>query len=128
MLLTVIIIYTSREASFARPLLHPIHPYNVLPSHSYIPAHMHAIRCCKQGCERTDLAHMKSSKEREKGTDYVNSTHLMYNNLWRMRIYFILFGARDLSNQQAKKLVSLLALSLARPVKARNQKQNLLPL
>ena len=33
----------------------------------------------------------------------------------------------DLSNQQAKELVSLLAVSLARPVKARSQKQNLLP-
>ena len=34
-------------------------------------------------CERADLAHMKSSKERVKGTDYVNctdyvnSTHLI---------------------------------------------------
>ena len=47
--------------------------------HSYISAHiyMHAIRCCKQGCERADLAHMKSSKERVKGTDYVNSTSLI---------------------------------------------------
>ena len=95
----------------------------LLPSHSYIPAHMHAIRCCKQGCERADLAHMKSSKERVKGTDHVNSMRLILQ-LWCMRIYFILFEARDLSNQQAKKLVSLLALSLARPVKARSQKLN----
>ena len=54
---------------------------------------------------------MKSTKERVKGTDYVNSMGLIVHNLWRMRIYFILFRARDLSNQQAKKLVSLLALS-----------------
>ena len=72
------------------------------PSHSYIPAHMHAIRCCKQGCERADLAHIKSSK-RVKGTDYVHITRLiLQHNLWRMRIYFILFEACDLSNQQAK--------------------------
>ena len=91
---------------------------------------MHAIRCSKQGCERADLTHMKNSKERVEGTDYVNSMHLilqLYHNLWRMRIYFILFEARDLSNQQAKKLISLLALSLAKPVKTRSQKQNLLP-
>ena len=101
-----------------------------LPSYSYMPAHMHAIRCSKQGCERADLTHMKNSKERVEGTDYVNSMHLilqLYHNLWRMRIYFILFEARDLSNQQAKKLISLLALSLAKPVKTRSQKQNLLP-
>ena len=41
---------------------------NKIPSHNYIPAHMHAIGCCKQGCERADLVHMKSSKERAKGT------------------------------------------------------------
>ena len=48
----------------------------LLPSHtcSYIPAHMHAI---KQGCERADIAHMKTSKERVKGTGYVNSTRLI---------------------------------------------------
>ena len=51
--------------------------FGYLPSHSYIPAHMHIIKCCKQGCERADLAHMKSSKERLKGTDYVNSTRLI---------------------------------------------------
>ena len=99
---------------------------------SYIPAHMHAIRCCKQGCERADLAHMKSSEERVNGTDYVNSTCLILQFYGIIcgtcaLISSILFGARDLSNQQAKKLVSLLALSLARPVKARSQKRILLP-
>ena len=90
---------------------------------------MHAIWCCKQGCERVDLAHMNSSKERVKGTDYVNCTCLILQLcsiiklLWHMHI--ILFEARDLSNAQAKKLVSLFALSLARPVKARSQKRNL---
>ena len=47
----------------------------------------------------------------------------MHNNiLWHMCINFefILFEARDLSNVQAKKLVSLLTLSLARPVKVRS--------
>ena len=38
---------------------------------------MHALRCCKQGCEGADLAHMKNSKERVKSTDYVNSTRLI---------------------------------------------------
>ncbi len=61
--------------------------FGYLPSHSYIPAHMHAIRCCKQGCERTDLAHMKSLKERVKGTDYVNSTSLI------LQLYSIICGA-----------------------------------
>ena len=75
---------------------------------------------------------MKNSKERVKGTDYVNSMHLILqlavlHNLWHMRIYFILFETRNLSNQPAKKLISLLTLSLARPVKARSQKHNLLP-
>ena len=58
--------------------------FGYLPSHSYISAHIHthAIRYCKQGCERANLAHMKSSKERVKGTDYVNSTRLIvqYNH------------------------------------------------
>ena len=77
---------------------------------------------------------MKSSKEpqRVKGTDYVNSMRLI------LQLYGIICGtcafistclseAHGLSNQQAKKLVSLLALSLARFVKARSQKQNQLP-
>ena len=42
-----------------------------------------------------DLACMKSSKERIKGTDHVNSTRLILQ-LWHIRIYFILFAARDL--------------------------------
>ena len=48
--------------------------FRYLSSHSYIHVHVHmyAIRCYKQGCERADLAYMKSSKV--KGTDYVNST------------------------------------------------------
>ena len=62
----------------------PAAPY--LPSHNYIPAHMYAIRCCKHGCERADLAHMKSSKERVKGTDYVNSTYLI------LQLYSIICG------------------------------------
>ena len=39
---------------------------------------MHAIRCCKQGCERADLAHMKSSKERVKGFLYSLSKKLVF--------------------------------------------------
>ena len=109
------------------PLLHPIQHHIA----RCILAHIHAIRCCKQGCERADLAYMKNPKERIKGTDNVNSTHLIMqyvvlDNLWCTRIDFIPFEACYLSNQQAKKLVSLLALSLTRPVKARNQEQNLL--
>ena len=52
-------------------LTHYCTRFGYLPSHNYIPAHMHAIRYYKQDCERADLAHMKSSKERVKGTDYV---------------------------------------------------------
>ena len=37
---------------------------------------MHAIRCCKQGCERADLA--KSSKERVKGVLYSPSKKLVF--------------------------------------------------
>ena len=59
--------------------------YMYLP-YMYIPAHMHAIRCCKQGCERADLVHVKSSKERVKGTDYANSTHLV------LHLYNIICG------------------------------------
>ena len=62
----------------------------LLPSHSYISAHMHAIRCCKQDCERADLAHMKSSKERVKGTDYVNSIGLT------LQLYSTICGTRTL--------------------------------
>ena len=43
----------------------------------YIAIYLHTCRCCKQGYERVDLAHTKSSKERGKGTDYVNITHLI---------------------------------------------------
>ena len=46
--------------------------------HHTVAAHMHVVRCCKQGCfEMADLANMKSSKERVKGTDYVNSPCLI---------------------------------------------------
>ena len=55
----------------------PAYVPGYLPSHSYISAHihMHAIRCCKQGCERADLAYMKSSKERVKGTNLLRQQH-----------------------------------------------------
>ena len=66
---------------------------------------------------------MKSSKEKVKGTDYVNSSIALF--VAHVHLFHPV-EARDLSNQQAKKLVSLLALSLARSVKARSQKQNLL--
>ena len=33
--------------------------FGYLPSHSYIPAHMHAKKCYEQGCESADLAHIK---------------------------------------------------------------------
>ena len=53
--------------------------FGYVPSDSYISAHIHthAIRYCKRGCERADPAHIKSSKERVKGIDYVNSTRLI---------------------------------------------------
>ena len=49
------------------------------------------IRCCKQGCERVgheraDLAHVKSSKESVKGTDYGNSTCLINPRRMRCRV------------------------------------------
>ena len=73
----IIIMIQAGGSHFARP------QFGYLPSHSYIPAHMHVIRYYKQGCETADLVYMKSSKERVKGTDYVNS----------MSLYSIICGA-----------------------------------
>ena len=80
------IVYIYKQGGLLRsPPATPNSP--LLSSHSYIPAHMHAIRCCKQGCERADLAHMESSKEKVKGTDYVNSMRLI------LQLYSIICGA-----------------------------------
>ena len=100
MYLINIIIITSRGRAKRAPCCTR---FRYLPLHSYIPAHihMHAIRCCKQGCERTDLAHMKSSKERIKGTDYVNSTCLILQYSGACTFISSCLSS-DLSNQQTK--------------------------
>ena len=54
---------------------------------------------------------------------------ILYCSNVEMHIYYIHpVRAPDLINRLAKKLVNLLAISPARRVKARRQKQNLLPL
>ena len=74
-----------------------------------------------EACEGAILASW-----RVKGIDYVNSMHIMLHCSIVACVHLSVW-ARDPTNQQAKKLVSLFAISLAKPVKARSQVQNLLP-
>ena len=68
-------------------------------------------------------------KERVKSIDYVNSTCMMLHSTSVAHVHLLYpVRAPDLINQLAKKLVSSLAISHTRCVKARCQKQNLLPL
>ena len=63
------------------------------------------------------------------GIDYVNSTRMMLHcsNVVHAHLLHPV-RTRDLINQLAKKLFSSLAISPVRHVKARREKQNLLPL
>ena len=65
-----------------------------------------------------------------KGIDFVNSTRKELHSRIVMSVHVHLLHpilARGLTNQQPKKLVSLLAVSIARLAKARSEIQNLLP-
>ena len=86
--------------------------------------HIHAMKCRKWA----DFASMRSHsvvKEKVQGIDYVTSTS-RYCTAASLHLQHPL-QACCLINQLVKKLVSLVTVSLVRCVKARSQKQKLIP-
>ena len=85
---------------------------------------MHAIKQCY---ERAILASLKRSQYGKGDTDYVNSMRMMLHCSTLAHAHLLHpIRACDLINQLAKKLITLLAISLVTRVKARSQKRNLL--
>ena len=109
---------TSRRACFARPLL-----YLFCPSCSY--THCMCYHACKDSCKGAKLAAKKVIvKESLWGIDYVNCTRMTLHTHSFVAHAHLLhpIQARDLINQFAKKLISLLTISSTMCVKLRSKR------